>query len=107
MVPFTIFQRLSSLGSGGGVKAGTIPPIADSGLRIEWGRRSAPRLVLFYKSKSFANRDHGHRGGKESQLVARLHVVSKMFEDSIRDKLPRLTEIAVLRVTSHRRSPIS
>jgi len=25
MVPFTIFQRLSSLGSGGGVKAGTIP----------------------------------------------------------------------------------
>jgi len=27
MVPFTIFQRLSSLGSGGGVKAGTIPPV--------------------------------------------------------------------------------
>jgi hypothetical protein len=26
MVPFTIFQRLSSLGSGGGVNAGTIPP---------------------------------------------------------------------------------
>jgi hypothetical protein len=26
MVPFTIFHRLSSLGSGGGVKAGTIPP---------------------------------------------------------------------------------
>jgi hypothetical protein len=25
MVPFTIFQRLSSLGSGGGVKAGKIP----------------------------------------------------------------------------------
>jgi hypothetical protein len=27
MVPFTIFQRLSSLGSGGGVKACTIPPV--------------------------------------------------------------------------------
>jgi hypothetical protein len=26
MVPFTIFQRLSSLGSGGGVNAGTFPP---------------------------------------------------------------------------------
>src|ERR1700746_13545 len=26
MVPFTIFHRLSSLGSGGGVKAGTFPP---------------------------------------------------------------------------------
>jgi len=31
MVPFTIFQRLSSLGSGGGVKAGTISlPDADN-----------------------------------------------------------------------------
>jgi hypothetical protein len=27
MVPFTIFHRLSSLGSGGGVNAGTIPPL--------------------------------------------------------------------------------
>jgi hypothetical protein len=26
MVPFTIFHRLSSLGSGGGVNAATIPP---------------------------------------------------------------------------------
>jgi hypothetical protein len=26
MVPFTIFQRLSSLGSGGGVMTGTFPP---------------------------------------------------------------------------------
>jgi hypothetical protein len=26
MVPATIFQRLSSLGSGGGVNAATIPP---------------------------------------------------------------------------------
>jgi len=31
MVPLTIFQRLSSLGSGGGAKAGTIPlPNADN-----------------------------------------------------------------------------
>jgi hypothetical protein len=27
MVPFTIFHRLSSLGSGGGMNAATIPPI--------------------------------------------------------------------------------
>jgi len=26
MVPFTIFHRLSSLGSGGGMNAATIPP---------------------------------------------------------------------------------
>src|ERR1700751_395855 len=30
MVPLTIFQRLSALGSGGGVNAGTIPPFAAS-----------------------------------------------------------------------------
>jgi hypothetical protein len=37
MVPFTIFHRLSSLGSGGGVKAGKIPPFAEQNA----GNRSA------------------------------------------------------------------
>jgi hypothetical protein len=35
MVPFTIFHRLSSLGSGGGVKAGTIPPFAALSRTVE------------------------------------------------------------------------
>jgi len=30
MVPFTIFHRLSSLGSGGGMNADTIPPVVGT-----------------------------------------------------------------------------
>src|SRR5579863_311456 len=69
MVPFTIFQRLSSLGSGGGVNAGTFPPIADGGLRDVFA--PPPRLVLFYLSECATGRDNGHERGKQSHSVAR------------------------------------
>jgi len=45
MVPFTIFHRLSSLGSGGGVKAGTIPPLADQSAVMKLARL-APGLQV-------------------------------------------------------------
>jgi hypothetical protein len=51
MVPFTIFHRLSSLGSGGGVNAGTIPP--------EFGSLTIV-TVLRLRSQRIAG---GHRSG--------------------------------------------
>jgi hypothetical protein len=59
MVPLTIFQRLSSLGSGGGVNADTIPPLTER-------RRSKapPRPVLclfsFYGLRIAFIGDNGH-----------------------------------------------
>jgi hypothetical protein len=46
-VPFTIFQRLSSLGSGGGVKGGTVPPgNARPGLAFVVALKSSPSGLL-------------------------------------------------------------
>src|SRR3974390_2609151 len=57
MVPFTIFHRLSSLGSGGGVNAGTIPPDLDpEQMRI----RSALCLLHLYTFQYTIGRDNGH-----------------------------------------------
>jgi hypothetical protein len=59
MVPFTIFQRLSSLGSGGGVNAGTIPP--------EFGWHTIV-TVLWLRSQRNAE---GHESGWKGALALR------------------------------------
>jgi len=48
MVPFTIFQRLSSLGSGGGVNAGTIPS-KNAAETLDRGVRGC--LALLYEHR--------------------------------------------------------
>jgi hypothetical protein len=70
MVPLTIFQRLSSLGSGGGVNASTIPPVHGTyklskniALKKHASNRVAtpvPCLLMFYGSMLAFIRDHGH-----------------------------------------------
>jgi hypothetical protein len=52
MVPFTIFHRLSSLGSGGGMNAGTIPPGYGT-KRAAKCRRAEFHVYLSCTCKSF------------------------------------------------------
>jgi len=54
MVPFTIFHRLSSLGSGGGVKAGTIPPMDGTECESIFNLRLVPCLVQLYDWRTVA-----------------------------------------------------
>src|SRR5665213_3010701 len=73
MVPFTIFHRLSSLGSGGGVNAGTIPPVLREGSLsfcislLGFGSR----LVLLYEGTTVNSGDNCHQTVKQSYSVSR------------------------------------
>jgi hypothetical protein len=60
MVPFTIFQRLSSLGSGGGVNAGTIPPIHGTHARSDQAAaaRSVSSIFLRLGVASIGDNHH-------------------------------------------------
>jgi hypothetical protein len=60
MVPFTIFHRLSSLGSGGGVNAGTIPPVHGTERAIsDWRARFGVYLYFYGAALDFFG-DPGH-----------------------------------------------
>ena len=72
MVPFTIFHRLSSLGSGGGVNAGTFPP--ENGHPGKANRPVCFALCLssFYCAAAQFLRDPGHRASMKSHSAARI-----------------------------------
>jgi hypothetical protein len=69
MVPFTIFQRLSSLGSGGGVNAGTIPS-KNAAETLDRGVRGC--LALLYEHRLGKGRDIHHVEWDLSQTAARI-----------------------------------
>jgi len=55
MVPFTIFHRLSSLGSGGGVNAGTNPSSMQTRRRPDANRMQTSNAAIVLRHRGFSH----------------------------------------------------
>jgi hypothetical protein len=83
MVPFTIFQRLSVLGRGGGANAGTVPSRFDNEDWRQWCAEPCFLSTYVVIGAAGCNRDRSHFAEIVSRIVAASSVLKRMFLDDM------------------------